>query len=47
MILPPFPDLTLLFRIVIISLCISVPLAIWKLVDIAIWLWARVHITIG
>jgi hypothetical protein len=28
-----------------ILLCIAVPLAIWKLVDIVIWLWR--HIEIG
>jgi hypothetical protein len=43
----PIPDLTPLFKMAAWALCISIPLALWKLVDIAIWLWAHVHIAIG
>lgn len=34
-----------LFRAAAIALCISVPLAIWKAVDIAIWLFTHVRIS--
>jgi hypothetical protein len=30
-----------------IMLFISVPLAIWKLIDIAIWLYHHIHVTVG
>ena len=29
------------------ALCVSVPLAIWKLVDIAVWLYSNVQIEFG
>ncbi len=34
-----------LITIMIFALCIAIPLAIWKLVEIAIWLWNHVSIT--
>lgn len=42
-----FRELEKLFQAVYIMLLISVPLAIWKLVDIVIWLYNNVKITVG
>jgi hypothetical protein len=39
----PFPDLSGF----LVVLMISFPLAIWKLIDIIIWLCHHIHITIG
>ena len=35
-----------LFKTMIAGLIISVPLAIWKLFEIGVWLWNNVKITI-
>lgn len=47
----PIPDLTPLLRGAFWMLCISIPLSLWKLIDIAIWLcgWVakHVHVTLG
>jgi hypothetical protein len=43
----PIPDLTPVIKAAFWMLCLSVPLAIWKLVDIAIWLWHHTHIHFG
>ena len=36
-----------LFQWVVVALIIMLPLAIWKLVDICIWLWQHVSINVG
>lgn len=38
----PIPDLTPLFKMLGWALAVTIPLALWKLVDIAIWLWRHV-----
>lgn len=38
------PAVDALFRAVLILLIIFVPLGLWKMVEIAIWLWTHVHI---
>ena len=39
------PDLTGLVAVVIVILCISVPLGIWKLFDVIMWIASHVSIT--
>jgi len=39
--------IVLVWRFMIGIIFISVPLAIWKLVDIAIWLWRHIHIALA
>jgi hypothetical protein len=39
--------LVALFRVVVVTCCISVPLGLWKLVEILAWVWARVHFGVG
>lgn len=41
-----FPDLTPLFVAAFVALCISVPLAVWKLVELVIWVFSNVSISI-
>ena len=38
--------LAMLLRVMFIGLCISVPLAIWKLIDIIIWIYHHIRISI-
>lgn len=35
-----------LFIAIVILLLISMPLAVWKLIDIVIWLWEHITITL-
>jgi hypothetical protein len=35
------------YRFATIALCISVPLALWKVVDIIIWIARNVRVVIG
>ena len=35
-----------LFMIMFVALCISVPLGVWKLVEVIIWVFKHVSITI-
>jgi len=34
-------------RIFVWSHCIMIPLSLWKLVDIAVWLYRHVNISVG
>ena len=36
----------LLFKAMLISLIVSVPLALWKLIEVGVWIWKNVSITI-
>lgn len=38
------PDL---FTPMIVLLAITIPLGLWKLIDIIVWLWHHVHIAIN
>lgn len=34
-------------KVAMIALCLSVPLAIWKLVEINIWIYRHIHVVIN
>lgn len=36
-----------LFDFLFWALALTVPLAIWKLIDIGIWLWQHIHVRFG
>lgn len=40
-----FPDFTPLFKAAFYVLCVSVPLAAWKLIEIAVWLFKHINIS--
>lgn len=41
-----FAGLDALMRLCFTALTISVPLAIWKVIDIAIWIWNHVEVSL-
>lgn len=40
-----FAGLEMAWRLMVITLCISVPLGLWKLVEIVIWLFKHIDIS--
>ena len=43
----PLPDSTGVFVAGFVLLCVSVPLAIWKVVEVVIWLFSHVSISLN
>lgn len=41
-----FDGLEALFKFIAALLIIFIPLGLWKLIDIIIWVWNHIHITI-
>lgn len=41
-----FDGLDALFKFVAVLLIIFIPVGIWKLIDIIIWMWNHIHITV-
>lgn len=41
-----FPDFTPLFKAAFYLLCVTVPLAAWKLIEIVIWLFKHISISL-
>lgn len=41
-----YPDLTGAFIALLVIVCVAVPLAIWKVVEVIIWLCANVSISL-
>lgn len=39
------PDLGLLFQGMFVIICLSMPLALWKLIDIVIWIFNHVSVS--
>ncbi len=37
----------ILFKFMFVLLCLFVPLGLWKLIDIAIWLYNNIHVQVG
>lgn len=42
-----FDGLAKVFTAMLVLLICALPLAIWKLVEIAIWLWCNLHVSFG